>query len=247
MKRLAVLCILALPLAACGSSDGVAATAKEGDAFCKLAQIAKDDNDALDTIDITDTAKVKLEFGAAVDSLTAAAAKAPTDIADTVKKLLADEVKLEVLLKANGYDIEKMSATDEGKALIDEAQKSTTGDDFKKYLSDKCGIKSPDTTVSSDTTPLDTTPADTSASGDTSVDTIVDLGEGDDAINKFLDFYELGTNTKLTSEERSCIVSKLSGNVTGAELNQAIAGNASEELSQTLGLAFIGCNVKVQS
>ena len=53
MKRLAVLCILALPLAACGSSDGVAATAKEGDAFCKLAQTAKDDNDALDTIDVT--------------------------------------------------------------------------------------------------------------------------------------------------------------------------------------------------
>ena len=214
MKRLAVLCVLALPLTACGSSDGVAATATEGDAFCKLAQTAKDDNDALDTIDITDTAKVKLELGAAIDSLTAAAAKAPNDIADTVKKLLADEVKLEALLKANDYDIAKMSATDEGKALIDEAEKSTTGDDFKKYLSDKCGIASSDTTISSDTTPLDTTPldttpADTSASGDTSVDTIVDLGEGDDAINKFLDFYELGTSTKLTSEQRSCIVSKL--------------------------------------
>ncbi len=241
MKRLAFLCVLALPLVACGSSDGVAATAKEGDAFCKLAQVAKDDNDALDTIDITDSAKVKLEFGAAVDSLTAAAAKAPTDIADTVKKLLADEVKLETLLKANGYDIEKMSATDEGKALIDEAQKSTTGDDFKKYLSDKCGIESSDTT-----TPSDTTPVDTSASGDTSVDTIVDLGEGDDAINTLLDFLELGMGTKLTSDQRSCLLSELSGKVTGDELNQAIAGNVSDELSQTLGLALIGCNVDVQ-
>ena len=179
--------------------------------------------------------------------MTAAAAKAPTDIADTVKKLLADEVKLEVLLKANGYDIEKMSATDEGKALIDEAQKSTTGEDFKKYLSDKCGIESSDTTTPSDTHRSHDTDRHDSGRHLGSGDTIVDLGEGDDAINKFLDFYELGTSTKLTSEQRSCIVSKLSGQVTGAELNQAIAGNASEELSQTLGLAFIGCNVEVQS
>ena len=244
MKRLAILCVATLALAACGSSDGAAATATEGDEFCKLAQSAKDDNDALDSVDITDAEQVKLEFGAAIDSLTAAAAKAPKDIADTVNQLLADEVELEKLLKANDYNVAKMSASDEGKALIDEAAKSTTGDDFKTYLSDKCGIESSDTTSPADSAPVDTSATvDTSASGDT----IVDLGEGDDAINKFLDFYELGTSTKLTDEQRSCIVSELSDKVTGADLNQAIAGQASEAVSQALGLAFIGCNVEVQT
>ncbi len=242
MKRLATLCVGILALAACGSSDGAAATATEGDAFCKLAQTAKDDNDALDNVDITDPQAVKLEFGAAVDSLTAAAAKAPQDIADTVNELLAQEEELEKLLKANDYDIAKMSETDEGKVLIADAEKSTTGDDFKAYLADKCGIESSD-----DTTPSDTAPVETSAAGDTSVDTIVDLGEGEEAINTFLDFYELGTSTELTDEQRSCLVSKLADQVSGADLNQAIAGQASEAVEQALGLAFIGCNVEVQT
>ena len=244
MKRVAVLSILALSLAACGSSGGVA-TAKEGDAFCKLSQSAKDDNDALNALDFTDATKVKVSLSAALDSLSAVAAIAPKDIADTVKTLLDQETQLEKLLKANDFDIVKMSTTDEGKKLVDEAQKSKTGDDFDKYLSDKCGIAPSDTTPS-DTTPLDTTPLDTSVSGDTTVDTI-DLGEGEAAINKFLDFYELGTGTTLTDAERSCIVSNLVDKVTGAELNQALAGHPSDALSQALGLAFIGCNVTVGS
>ena len=73
------------------------------------------------------------------------------------------------------------------------------------------------------------------------------IGEGEAAINKFLDFYELGTSSTLTADERSCIVSNLVDKVTGADLNQAIAGQASEELQQALGLAFINCNVTVQS
>ena len=238
MKRLAILCVTALALAACGSSDGAAATATEGDEFCKLAQTAKDDNDALDSVDVTDPEQVKLEFGAAVDSLAAAAAKAPKDIADTINQLLAEEEKVEKLLKANDYDFAKMSATDEGKTLIAEAEKSTTGDDFKTYLSDKCGIESSDTT-----TPSDSAPVDTSATGGS----IVDFGEGEDAINKFLDFYELGTSTTLTDEQRSCIVSALADKITGDDLNLAIAGQASDAVSQALGLAFIGCKVEVQS
>ena len=241
MKRVAVLSILALSLAACGSSGGVA-TAKEGDAFCKLSQSAKDDNDALNALDFTDATKVKVSLSAALDSLSAVAAIAPKDIADTVKTLLDQETQLEKLLKANDFDIVKMSTTDEGKKLVDEAQKSKTGDDFDKYLSDKCGI------APSDTTPSDTTPLDTTASDDTSVGISVDLGEGEAAINKFLDFYEAGTSSTLTADERSCIVSNLVDKVTGADLNQVIAtGQASEELQQALGLAFINCNVTVQS
>ena len=144
-------------------------------------------------------------------------------------------------MKANGYDFTKLSTTDEGKALIDDTSASTLGDKFDAYLTDKCGIVRPST----DTTPDDTTPVDSSASGDTSVDTIVDLGEGDAAINKLLDYLELGGIT-LSSDQRSCLVSELSGKVTGAELNQAIAGNPSDELTQTLGLALIGCKVDVQ-
>lgn len=257
MKKLALLSIVAFGFTACGSSGGVAATATQGDTFCKLAQNAKDDNDTFSNTDPSDPAKIKLDLSAAIDTLTIAVAKAPKDIAETAKALLAKEAQLEKLLKANDYDFAKMSATDEGKALIDDASSSTLGDDFDKYLSDKCGIATSDTT-SPDTTPSDTTPGattpsdstvsnDSTASGDTSVDTIVDLGEGEAAINKFLDFYELGTGAKLTSEQRSCIVDKLKDTVTGSELNQAIAGQASSDLQQTLGLAFIECKVTVQS
>jgi len=244
MKKLVLASVVALAAAGCGSSGGSAATASQGDAFCKLAQTAKDDNDALSNVDFTDPAKVKLQLSAAIDSLTAMAAKAPKDISATVKSLLDDETKLETLLKANDFDIVKMSATDEGKALIDEADKSTTGEELDKYLSDKCGITidtSEDTTVPSDTTPVDTT-----ATND-STGVSVDVGECAAAINKFLDFYEIGTGAKLTAEQRSCIVDSLHGKVTGEDLNKVISGgDASTELEQALGLAFIGCNVTVQ-
>ena len=238
MKRLVLLSVAALSFAACGGSDEVAATATEGDAFCKLAQAAKDDNDALDDVDLSDPAAVKLELGAAIDSLTAAAAKAPKDIADTVKSLLANEEKLEALLKDNDYDVVKMLATDEGKELSEDATIDQTGDELDEYLTDKCGIATDDTAV--DTTAVDDTivPVVSSPIG-------IDLGEGEEAINKFLDFYELGTSTTLTDDERSCIVSALVDEVTGDELNQAINGEASEELQQALGLAFIGCEVDV--
>ena len=246
IKQLALVTALGLGFTACGTSDGVAATAAQGDAFCKLAQTAKDDNDSLNALDGTDVAKIKRELGGAIDSLTAAVAKAPKDIVATAKTLLSKEVELESLLKKNDYDVAKMSASDEGKKLLADTSAKTAGDDFDKYLSDKCGIAPSDTTPS-DTTPSDTTPLDTTASGDTTVDTIIDLGEGEAAINKFLDFYELGTSSTLTADERSCIVSNLVDKVTGADLNQAIAGQASSELQQALGLAFINCNVTVQS
>jgi hypothetical protein len=238
---LVIAALLAVGLTACGSSDGAAATATKGDSFCKLAQAAKDDNDALDALDFTDTAKVKLQLPAAIDSLSAAVAKAPKDIVDTAKQLLTMEETVEKLLKDNDYDFAKVAASDTGKKALEDLGKSTVPDDFKKYLTDKCGI------ASSDTTPSDSTPTDTTPAGDTSVDTIVDLGEGADAINQFLDYYELGTSTKLTSDERSCIVDNLVDKVTGSDLNKAISGQASAELQQALGLAFINCKVTVAS
>ena len=145
--QLAVAALLVLGLTACGSSDGVAATATKGDSFCKLAQIAKDDNDALDAInDGNEPSEIKILLGAAIDSLGAAAAKAPKDIADTAKTLLSKEEELEKLLKDNDYDIVKMSATDEGQKLSEDKEAKQAGDDFKAYLSDKCGIESSDTT-----------------------------------------------------------------------------------------------------
>ncbi len=110
------------------------------------------------------------------------------------------------MLKKYDYDIAKMSASDEGKKLRDDESSKTAGDDFDKYLSDKCGIATSDTTPSDsappDTTPLDTTrstrsPLDTTPLDTTGpVDTIIDLGEGEAAINKFLDFYDLGTSRR---------------------------------------------------
>jgi hypothetical protein len=251
-KPVVLATIAALGLTACGGTVGTPATAKQGDAFCKLAQTAKDDNDALDKLDFTDTAKVKLQLPAAIDSLSAAVAKAPKDIKDTAQQLLTMEESVETLLKANNYDFTKVAASDAGKKAIDSLNKSTVPDDFKKYLSDKCGIVSANTTpgtTPTGTSPSDTTqttsPTNTSASGGSTVDTIVDLGSGAAAINKFLDYYELGTGAKLTSDERTCIVNYLVDKVTGSELNQAIAGNASSKLTQDLGLAFLTCKVSV--
>ena len=105
MKRLALLSVVVVSVTACGSGDGgQAATAQAGDTFCKLAQVAKDDNDELSNLDPTDPAKVKVKLSGAIDSLTAASAKAPKDIEATTKTLLAAEEKLESLLKANDFD-----------------------------------------------------------------------------------------------------------------------------------------------
>jgi hypothetical protein len=251
-KQVVATLAVILGVASCGSSVGVAATASKGDAFCKLAASAKQDNDALNAVDFSDPTKLKLDLSAAIDSLSAAVAKAPKDIVDTAQQLLTSEELVEKLLKQNNYDITKMSSSAEGKKALEDISKSTIPDDFDKYLSDKCGIASSnttpsDSTPSSDTTPSGTTPADTTATGGSTVDTIVDLGEGADAINKFLDYYELGTSNKLTSDERTCLVKELVGKVTGSELNQAIAGNSSSALEQTLGLAFISCKVDVST
>jgi hypothetical protein len=242
-KQLALTALLVLGLTACGSSDGVSATAKQGDAFCKLAQTAKEENDTLDATDFTDSAKVKLQLPAAIDSLSAAVDKAPKDIADTAKQLLTMEEVVEKLLKDNDFDMVKVATSDEGKKAIDAINKSTLPDEFDKYLSDKCGIETSDTTPSDTVSPGDTVaPGDTAGSGDT-----IDLGEGEDAINKFLDFYELGTGTKLTPEQRSCFVAELSDKVQGTELNDAVNGTASPELEQAIGLALLDCKVAGQS
>jgi hypothetical protein len=240
MKRLALLSVLAIAFTACGSSDGQAATATEGDQFCTLAQVARDDEQTLENVDPTDATALKLNYSAAIDSVSAMAAKAPKDISATVRKLLADEEELEGLLKDHDYDFTKFAASDEGKAILEENTISETGKELDAYLSDKCGID-----ITDDTTPVaDTIPVtDTVAVG--SSDTIVDLGEGEEAINQFLDFYELGTGATLTDVERSCIVSNLVDKVTGADLNQAIAGEPTEEVQLALGQAFIDCNVAV--
>ncbi len=248
-KNLALLSLVALGIAACGSSDGQAATAEEGSQFCTLAQTAKDDNDALDDVDFTDPTAVKLQLTAAIDSLTAMAAKAPKDIVDTVNELLANEEKLEGLLKENDFDFVKFAASDEGKALMDDDSISETGDELDAYLSDKCGIDTSDdteeTTVVDDTIAVDGTiiPDITVAPGDT----IFDFGEGEDAINQFLDFYELGTGASLTDEQRSCLVSNLVDKVTGADLNLAVSDQSSDEVELAIGLAFIECDVAVES
>ena len=145
-------------------------------------------------------------------------------------------------MEDNDFDIFKMSETDEGKALAAKLEDvDRPDDDFDEYLTDKCGIETPeDDDETTDTIPVDITIPDV-----TTGDPIVDLGEGEDAINQFLDFYELGTSTTLTDEERSCIVSSLVDEVTGDELNEAISGNPSPEVQQALGLAFINCEVDV--
>jgi hypothetical protein len=244
MKRIAVAFLVALSIAACGDNTSIPATAAKGDTFCKLAQTAHDDNKALSDMsgsDLADKAKVKLRLTAAIDSLTAMVAKAPKDVAVTAKKQLDVELSVEKLFKDNDYDLIKVTSSDAGKKVLDASESSTADEELKAYLNDKCGIAPPDTTPA-DTTPLDTTPGGT-ATGDT-----INLGEGDDAINKFLDLYEIDQNVPLTTEQRSCIVSNLSGKITGADLNEAVnSGNPSDALQQAVSLAFLSCKVIPQS
>ena len=225
MKRFALLSVVAISVTACGGgSAGQAATAQAGDSFCKLAQVAKADNDDLSNLDPTDPAKVKVQLSGAIDSLSTLSDKAPKDIQPTTKTLLAAEEQLETLLKANDFDFAKLATSDEGKKLIDDDLINKAGDDLDTYLLDKCGLTT------------DTTPAS------------IDLGSGDDAINKFLDFYELGTGATLSDDDRNCIVSNLSGKISGDDLNAAISsGQPSDEVSLVLGQAFITCNVSPQS
>ena len=225
MKRFALLSVVAISVTACGGGGaGQAATAQAGDSFCKLAQVAKADNDDLSNLDPTDPAKVKVQLSGAIDSLSTLSDKAPKDIQPTTKTLLAAEEQLETLLKANDFDFAKLATSDEGKKLIDDDLINKAGDDLDTYLLDKCGLTT------------DTTPAS------------IDLGSGDDAINKFLDFYELGTGATLSDDDRNCIVSNLSGKISGDDLNAAISsGQPSDAVSLVLGQAFITCNVSPQS
>ena len=117
-KQVVATMAVILGLASCGSSGGVAATASKGDAFCKLAASAKQDNDTLNALDFSDPTKLKLDLSAAIDSLSAAVAKAPKDIAATAQQLLTSEELVEKLLKDNNYDIAKMSASAEGKKAL---------------------------------------------------------------------------------------------------------------------------------
>ena len=238
MKRFALLLVVAISVTACGGSSGQAATAQAGDSFCKLAQVAKDDNDDLSNLDPTDPAKVEVQLSGAIDSLSKLSDKAPKDIQPTTKTLLAAEEKLESLLKANDFDFAKLARSDEGKKLIADDSINQAGDDLDTYLSDKCGIATDDTTPTGDTTPADGSTPDIS----------IDLGNGEDAINKFLDFYEIGTGSTLSDEDRTCIVSNLSGKISGDDLNEAIStGQPSDAISLVLGQAFITCNVSPQS
>ena len=225
MKRFALLSVVAISVTACGGGGaGQAATAQAGDSFCKLAEVAKADNDDLSNLDPTDPAKVKVQLSGAIDSLSTLSDKAPKDIQPTTKTLLAAEEQLETLLKANDFDFAKLATSDEGKKLIDDDSINKAGDDLDTYLLDKCGLTT------------DTTPAS------------IDLGSGDDAINKFLDFYELGTGATLSDDDRNCIVSNLSGKISGDDLNAAISsGQPSDAVSLVLGQAFITCNVSPQS
>jgi hypothetical protein len=233
MKRIAPILFIALSFTSCGSSDSVAATATKGDAFCKLAQVARDDNDALSAADFTDKAKLKLLLTSAIDSLSAMSAKAPKDVAATIKKELDEELSVEKLLKANDYDFVKMASTPEGKKLL-ESSSSTSSGEIDTYLDEKCGIAPPDTTPT-DTTPADSVPTDSGQS--------INLPEGDEGLQQFIDLLSIGLPTPLTDVQKQCLFDGLSGKVTSDDLEGVADQTVSGEAQTTIGLALVSCGV----
>ncbi len=84
IKQLMLVSVLGLGLTACGS-DGVAATATEGDVFCNARPDSQGRQRLAQRTGWNRHDKLKVELSGAIDSLTAAVAKAPKDIADTAE------------------------------------------------------------------------------------------------------------------------------------------------------------------
>ena len=134
------LLLVPLSLVACGS-DSVPATATKGDAFCKAATTADASGDALKAL-ASDATPADLEKALrdAIATATAAAKKAPKDIAATIKVLNAGARQIVAILEANDFDIAKAAATDEFVKLSDDPNLTAKGDELDTYLNDKCGI-----------------------------------------------------------------------------------------------------------
>ena len=227
MKRFALLSVVAISVTACGGGGGgQAATAQAGDSFCKLAQGAKDDNDALSNIDPTDPAKVKVQLSGAIDSLSTLSAKLE-DISRRRGRSCCRRTRS--LLKANSPDFTGWR----------HPTRARFGDVRSPSPARPRQITSATSAVSQPTIPVDTTPGDTTPRTEPHRN-LIDLGTGDDAINKF-DF--TGSAPGRRWRRRPCCIVSISAAGFRCDLNEAISSGpgARRQLGVGTGVHHLQC------
>ena len=258
VKKSLVVMVLAalspLALAACGGGDSVAATATKGDAFCKLAKKADQAGDSFREVAGSGNADdIKDASDDALKTAQAAAAKAPKDIADTIKIVIAGQVSFVKLLKNNDYDFAKLAADEDYVTLSEDTDFSDAGDELDTYLDDNCGIAQDDGGGATETTAAggtDTTAAggpDTTAPVGTETTGPIVLGSSGVKANQFLDFYALGAGVTITDEMRSCFVEKTS-KLSDDDFDKLLSGDtSSDDLTFVLGSAILTCDIPVSA
>jgi hypothetical protein len=232
MRRplVAVLSIALVSLAAtaCGSDDEASSGTGPDSEFCVAAKAADEAGTAVDrALDGGDPAELKPAFADALAKGKAAQKLAPDDIADTVADVVKGQEQLIALFEKDDYDLTKILANPDFQTLIDDERFSTASDKLDTYLADVCGIARDDTNSGS-------VPAGT-----------IDLGNGDPeaALDQFISLYEIGSGTKLTDEQRTCLKDTLRDALSSDDLSSIVGGTPDDAVTTALGNAFISCKV----
>ncbi len=223
--RLLTLTVLvsATTLAACGSdAPSQAATAEPGDAFCVLAEKARDLGDAIDTSG-TDPAETKDQVEAALAASKAAAKKAPKDFEELAAKTVDQQEKTVELLEKYDYSFIDAFTSDEGAALFTDEGFKQNQDDRDAYLDDKCEI------------------APTENSGGPT------FASGDEGIRQLFKLFALGTGTEVTDDQLDCLVGELSGVLTDDDMAAISNGTGTPEANTAIGQAAVTCGLDLSN
>ncbi len=219
---LVVLAVAGLAVVACSGDDQATQPGGSAEAdFCALADAADRAGDRYDQALASGAAdELRQAITAALEAARAAASAAPAELAETIEVVLDGQERMFEVLERAGFDV--------GEALLDdEFVELATGEDLlaargrlDAYLSDRCGI-TPDTSLPRPNFVLSDDPAR--------------------AAEQFLRLYEIGSGVTITSEQRACLVRELA-KLSRDDLASIVAGDASEESSVKLGLAFVACD-----
>jgi hypothetical protein len=219
-------------LMACGGGDEVAATAKKGDAFCKLAEKADEASDDLtDLFDsgVPDSGDLEDALDDLQKASAAAELKAPKDIADTVKDVNKNLDDLVGLFEDKDFDLIAVASDPDFEDL--QADSEDASDELEEYLDDKCGID-PD---SGSDSPDETTGDDSSGGS---------VPGGFVTAENFLDLYAIGAGVEVTDEMKECFAEKTS-DISQEDFDAAVNGSPSDEVSTAIGLAILSCDIPV--
>ena len=121
------------------SSDGRAATATKGDAFCTAAAAADAAGNAVDFGNGTPES-LEASITAAIAASKTALSLAPSDARDVVGKAVELQERLNKVLADNDYNQNTFLESEAGQALINDPVFAQAGKDLKSYLETKCGI-----------------------------------------------------------------------------------------------------------